>query len=888
MRAQLLDRLFSVLLLPVSRVDPALQPLWGSMQAEAICTIIGGMSAFFPGVHQRAALLFASLAKERQAASNNAASPFFSAYIAALCQWLGAQKDVSQLIAETSSSRNEPTAAEALQSSIPKALSPSAVELSEMQQKLWKWVLDEAERDVTRHLSATSADSLVASDSIRLLASASQEIVARASLCNVQHQPENVALLSLSRRRRSHARHDFWTRCLYQRAHAPSPPSNPASSPHLSALYYRGSLTHYPYIQPLLSTTRKDSYRSYSPSSERSSGYSTSTRPHGGASPQAHALRTAPAVPMSTAHPYKPPGPPPGQKKKKEVPKSNLRREEKHEWPGASQLTLTFDRRCCTEEGDWLTLIFYKERQEVPVRTVRVGGQWTNWPKTLVVAADAVHTVFNHSAESQTTEHGNSTEAWGYAFSVVASKRWMAERLDNVPSLVQLRTSFFYLGAKCACLLCSAEPVEKEEKENKHWLHSPLLSRGLPLQLPANHALMHPFFGIRKQLPGDAQQALADDAAFLNDLAEANDGAAASLHRYVLATTPELKPMLDQPLSPVAKAARSLLASLLSYNGLVADARRASMAIDANSKVVAHSLPANVLQPRSLPPSPPASPPLGASPPPSPPGERTEYVSAELADVSDPQSPGGSPPRGPPKPLTAEEQRACLQQRASSASVGSPPAGLQQRVSSGGGSRRASGASNQSDSLRGELSELERSMQSASVGVRERAESFRTMAQAGAPSNGTPQQERAVEYGNAYDDSLPSQVEAALTARDEAAEAQAMLDAAEIDITDTDQTIAAQESGAPPPASPIAAARLSFGEKLAQGFSKQVSDLGSAIANLGSPRGGEEGLGSGSRRSSTGDAPSPAFVKDHYVPYVQQGGRWVEGEAALPVSTGRP
>ena len=37
-------------------------------------------------------------------------------------------------------------------------------------------------------------------------------------------------------------------------------------------------------------------------------------------------------------------------------------------------------------------------------------------------------------------------------------------------------------------------------------------------------------------------------------------------------------------------------------------------------------------------------------------------------------------------------------------------------------------------------------------------------------------------------------------------------------------------------------------------------------------------MGSGSRRSSTGDAPSPAFVKDHYVPYVQQGGRWVEGE----------
>ena len=46
-------------------------------------------------------------------------------------------------------------------------------------------------------------------------------------------------------------------------------------------------------------------------------------------------------------------------------------------------------------------------------------------------------------------------------------------------------------------LTCEGEPVEKEEKENRHWLHSPLLSRGLPLQLPANHALMHPFFGIQ-------------------------------------------------------------------------------------------------------------------------------------------------------------------------------------------------------------------------------------------------------------------------------------------------------------------------------------------------------------------------------------------------------
>ena len=46
------------------------------------------------------------------------------------------------------------------------------------------------------------------------------------------------------------------------------------------------------------------------------------------------------------------------------------------------------------------------------------------------------------------------------------------------------------------------EPVLEREKEHRHWLESPLFVRGLPLQLPADHALMHPFFGIQGAAAG--------------------------------------------------------------------------------------------------------------------------------------------------------------------------------------------------------------------------------------------------------------------------------------------------------------------------------------------------------------------------------------------------
>jgi len=51
--------------------------------------------------------------------------------------------------------------------------------------------------------------------------------------------------------------------------------------------------------------------------------------------------------------------------------------------------------------------------------------------------------------------------------------------------------------------------VLEREKEHRHWLESPLFVRGLPLQLPADHALMHPFFGIQGAAAGVSAASLS-------------------------------------------------------------------------------------------------------------------------------------------------------------------------------------------------------------------------------------------------------------------------------------------------------------------------------------------------------------------------------------------
>ena len=65
---------------------------------------------------------------------------------------------------------------------------------------------------------------------------------------------------------------------------------------------------------------------------------------------------------------------------------------------------------------------------------------------------------------------------------VTASRRDKTSEFST-PVIEQLRMSLVYLGSKFASLLVSAEPVVEEEKENRHWLQSPLFGRGLPLQV---------------------------------------------------------------------------------------------------------------------------------------------------------------------------------------------------------------------------------------------------------------------------------------------------------------------------------------------------------------------------------------------------------------------
>ena len=157
-----------------------------------------------------------------------------------------------------------------------------------------------------------------------------------------------------------------------------------------------------------------------------------------------------------------------GTKKADRPPGLPVRREEKHEWPGASQLQLRFDPKCITDEGDFLTITFFKGGREVAGKALRIGGAWSQWPKQLTVAADAMLLTFTHAAEGY---HEGDLRVWGYSFTCVAAKRWSADRHDT-PSLVQLQTSLVYIGAKCASLLVCAEPVIEEEKDNRHWLAS--------------------------------------------------------------------------------------------------------------------------------------------------------------------------------------------------------------------------------------------------------------------------------------------------------------------------------------------------------------------------------------------------------------------------------
>lgn len=585
------------------------------MQAEAVCALVAGTGTFFPLQPTHSALLLACMRKQSSSEVVGAVSPYFAQYVHGLMDWLGAQRLVSSLVVPESPG----TATNVLLASVPKALSPAPMSHHEVQNSLCSWLLNEVEQEAKRSLSAPPARNVEPSPCLRLLATVMQELLTRASLCSSDTQPQNTSLIQLSEQLLSRAT------TVLSSLYAPT-------EEHLAALHatlaptFLGSLlpwlvdalalfSAFPFehswrlLPALLSLL--DALRQVLAVDTRQSEVHTST-----------GIQNAQAVQVESSHPYASPGAEARRSGKDKKLREPVRLEEKHEWLDASQLTLKFDRRCCLEEGDWLTLRFSKGGVPVPGRTTRLCGPWHCWPRhPIAVPADTVHVEFVHAAHSK--EH----EPWGYSFSVVASKRGTSVS-DMTPTLSQLQRSLLYLGAKFATLLVSAEPVTEAEKENRHWLQSPLFVRGLPLQLPADHALMNPFFGI-KPVDDEAAGAASAAVAFLDDLASLGGGGGTKLHRHMVATTPELQvPLADAGGSHDAArnaelAEAALLASLLSYNGLLADAQKAADTLGDESS--ADSGP-------------------GVSPPPSPPSEPATpdddgSLSAPGTDTAKPGSP---------------------------------------------------------------------------------------------------------------------------------------------------------------------------------------------------------------------------------------------------------
>ena len=136
---------------------------------------------------------------------------------------------------------------------------------------------------------------------------------------------------------------------------------------------------------------------------------------------------------------------------------------------------------------------------------------------------------------------------------------------------------------------CHVVTEDEKESANRHWLSSPLFARGLPLQLPPTHALMHPFFGIKQSVADEKTRAETPEALFVDDLAAHSGGLGSLLGRYMKATTPELSQgglsprnserrnrLSDAGRDNATRAEGALLAALLSYNGLLGEAQKAA------------------------------------------------------------------------------------------------------------------------------------------------------------------------------------------------------------------------------------------------------------------------------------------------------------------------
>ena len=443
-------------------------------------------------------LLFACLRKQQAEAP-----PAMARFTHALMHWLAAQPCVSSLIVTSDADATAEPASSSLGPSLPRALGLPPMQVGAVQRSLREWLLlelrMEAEQGLKEEGPATGQPPRTPSACQQLMASLAQELLARASLVSkgkvAMDEPDTVRLLELAEQLLASA---TGLLAALPTQHGAALEAQQAS---IGATYL-GSLLPWvvdcltlfslfgfdfafkllPVLLPLLEQLQ----RLLSSHARRASLGST-------------APESTPPIPFESGHPYKRGAQ--DEKKKKgwgrgraeEGKEMELKRyEERHAWPGATQLTLKFDQRCCGEEGDWLTVSFYKGQAAVPGETRRYCGGWESWPKApLTVLADTLVVEWSHRRTSLL-----GLEHFGYAFTVVASRKGGAVR-ERTPPLQQLQRSLVYLGAKYAGLLVCAEPVTNDERQHRHWLTSPLFARGLPLQMPAEHGLMHPFFGIQ-------------------------------------------------------------------------------------------------------------------------------------------------------------------------------------------------------------------------------------------------------------------------------------------------------------------------------------------------------------------------------------------------------
>ena len=103
------------------------------------------------------------------------------------------------------------------------------------------------------------------------------------------------------------------------------------------------------------------------------------------------------AISLASRHPYNRAEMAERSKKRSSILREALTVTHDQDFPGASSLTLRFDPKCCTDEGDWLTLTFFRKGDVVQGRSLRLGGPWQRWPKEPVtVPADRISLEFTY------------------------------------------------------------------------------------------------------------------------------------------------------------------------------------------------------------------------------------------------------------------------------------------------------------------------------------------------------------------------------------------------------------------------------------------------------------------------------------------------------------